>query len=132
MPTEISGNEESADWGLDATWLETAKGRLDAWGHHLGKLRIGLVYEPFSLERQTSGYNGVFMERSLPIATFAPGTNLDVKIHDSGRNGRTTWAAGLFSLGQSNDKNSALGAGRHRSRAVRGPGRRGAVSSRRP
>lgn len=96
-----------ADWGLDATWVESAKGGLDAWGHHLGKLRIGLVYEPFSLERQTSSYNGGFMERSLPVATFAPGTNLGVKIHDSSRNGRTSWAAGLFSLGKSSDKNAS-------------------------
>ena len=95
-----------ADWGIDATWVEGAKGGLEVWGHHVGKLRLGLVYEPFSLERQTSSYHGGFMERSLPVTAFAPGTNLGAKIHDSSRNGRTAWAAGLFSLGKSSDQNA--------------------------
>lgn len=95
-----------ADWGIDATWIEGAKGGLDVWGHHLGKLRLGLVYEPFSLERQNSSYNGGFMERSLPVTAFAPGTNIGAKIHDSSRNGRISWAAGLFSFGQSTDQNA--------------------------
>ncbi len=95
-----------ADWGIDATWVEGAKGGLEVWGHFLGKLRLGFVYEPFSLERQTSSYNGGFMERSLPVTAFAPGTNIGAKVHNSTRNQRMTWAAGLFSLGKSSDKNA--------------------------
>lgn len=95
-----------ADWGIDATWVEGAKGGLEVWGHYLGKLRLGFVYEPFSLERQTSSYNGGFMERSLPVTAFAPGTNLGAKVHDATKNQRMTWAAGLFSIGRSSDKNA--------------------------
>ena len=95
-----------ADWGVDATWVEGATGGLGVWGHYLGKLRLGFVYEPFSLERQTSSYNGGFMERSLPITAFAPGTNIGAKVHDATKNQRMTWAAGLFSVGKSSDKNA--------------------------
>ena len=77
------------------------------WGVYLGKLRVGLLNEPFSLERQTSAYNIGFLERSLPVQTIAPGTNVGAMVHDSGPKGRFTWAAGLFSFGQTNDKNAS-------------------------
>lgn len=99
--------EFGADYGIDEAWIEGSKGGLEVWGAYLGKLRVGWVSEPFSLERQTSAYNGGFLERSLPVQTIAPGSNIGAMVHDSGTRGRFTWAAGLFSFGQSNDNNAS-------------------------
>ena len=63
--------------------------------------------EPFSLERQTGSYNLGLMERSLPVQTIAPGSNVGAMVHDSGPKGRFTWAVGIFSFGQSNDNNAS-------------------------
>lgn len=95
-----------ADWGVDDAWIEGSQGGLEVWGHYLGKLRVGLMSEPFSLERQTSGYNTSFLERSLPVQTFSPGSNVGAMVHDSGAGGRFTWAVGLFSFGKSTDQNA--------------------------
>ena len=102
-----AGIDLGADPGIDGAWIEGAKGGLEVWGHYLGKLRIGYVGEPFSLERQGSIYNTAFLERSLPVVAFAPGYTLGAKIHNSTRNGRLAWAAGIFSIGQSNEKNAS-------------------------
>jgi phosphate-selective porin OprO/OprP len=101
------GFDAGADWGVDSAWIEGASGGLEVWGHYLGKLRIGYVGEPFSLERQTSSFNTGLEERSLPVQTFAPGSNLGVLIHDSARSHRASWAVGLFSVGKSNDENAS-------------------------
>jgi phosphate-selective porin OprO/OprP len=99
--------EFGPDWGFSDIWVEGAEGGLEVWGHYLGKLRMGWMNEPFSLERQTGAYNLGLMERSLPVQTFAPGSNVGAMIHDSGPKGRFTWAAGIFSFGQSNDNNAS-------------------------
>ncbi len=96
-----------ADWGFNDAWIEGAEGGLEVWGHYLGKLRVGYMNEPFSLERQTGSYNVGFMERSLPVQTIAPGSNIGTMVHDSGPKGRFTWAAGIFTVGQSNDNNAS-------------------------
>jgi phosphate-selective porin OprO/OprP len=95
------------DWGFNDAWIEGAEGGLEVWGHYLGKLRVGYMNEPFSLERQTGSYNVGLMERSLPVQTIAPGSNIGTMVHDSGPKGRFTWAAGIFSVGQSNDNNAS-------------------------
>jgi phosphate-selective porin len=102
-----AGIDLGADPGIDSAWIEGAKGGLEVWGHYLGKLRLGFVAEPFSLERQGSTYNTSFMERSLPVQALAPGYNVGAKIHNSRRDGRLSWAAGIFSVGQSNEKNAS-------------------------
>jgi phosphate-selective porin OprO/OprP len=102
--------ELGPDWGISDAWIEGAEGGLEVWGHYLGKLRVGWMNEPFSLERQTSGYNLGLMERSLPIQTIAPGSNIGAMVHDSGPKGRFTWAFGLFSFGQKNDANASTSA----------------------
>lgn len=101
------GLDFGADLGVDSAWIEGAKGGLEVWGHYLGKLRIGFVGEPFSLERQASSYNISFLERSLPVQTIAPGYNMGALIHDSSRTGRVSWAAGIFSIGSNNEKNAS-------------------------
>ncbi len=94
------------DWGLSDAWIEGSEGGLEVWGAYLGKLRLGFMNEPFSLERQTSSYNIGFMERSLPVQTITPGSNIGWMVHDSGRDGRFSWAFGMFSFGQSSEQNA--------------------------
>jgi phosphate-selective porin OprO/OprP len=101
------GFDFGRDANLDSAWIEGAKGGLEVWGIFLGKLRVGYVSEPFSLERQTSSYNLGFLERSLPVQTIAPGSNVGALVHNSGRKGRTSWAAGLFSVGVETEQNAS-------------------------
>jgi phosphate-selective porin OprO/OprP len=103
----LFGFDFGVDWGFKDVWVEGRKGGLTVWGHYLGKLRLGKMREPFSLERQTGGWFTSFAERSLPVQTFAPGHNLGAMVHDSSKNGRVTWAFGLFSFGQQNEDNAS-------------------------
>jgi phosphate-selective porin OprO/OprP len=96
-----------ADAGFKNIWIEGRKGGLSVWGHYLGKLRLGQMMEPFSLERQNSSNFGGFLERSLPAQTFAPGHNIGAMIHNVARKGRVTWAAGLFSWGKKDESNAS-------------------------
>ena len=99
--------EMGPDWGLSDAWIEGSEGGLEVWGKYLGKLRVGFMNEPFGLERQTSAYNLGFLERSLPVQTFSPGTNVGAMVHDSGEKGRFSWAFGLFSFGNKNESNAS-------------------------
>jgi len=99
--------ELGPDWGLSDAWIEGSEGGLEVWGKYLGKLRVGFMNEPFSLERQTSAYNLGLLERSLPVQTFAPGTNAGAMVHDSGPKGRFSWAVGLFSFGHEKEGNAS-------------------------
>lgn len=99
--------EFGPDWGVSDAWVEGSEGGLEVWGKYLGKLRVGWLGEPFSLERQTGAYNLGLMERSLPVQTIAPGSNIGAMVHDSGPKGRFTWAFGIFSVGQHNDNNAS-------------------------
>jgi len=101
------GLDFGADPGIDSAWIEGATGGLEVWGHYLGKLRIGYVGEPFSLERQGGFYDTTFLERSLPVQAMAPGYNIGTMVHNSRSDGRLSWAAGLFSIGQNNEKNAS-------------------------
>jgi phosphate-selective porin OprO/OprP len=96
-----------ADAGFKNIWIEGRKGGLSVWGHHLGKLRLGQMMEPFSLERQTSSNFGGFLERSLPVQTFAPGHNIGAMVHHAAKKGRITWAAGMFSWGKKDESNAS-------------------------
>lgn len=74
----------------------------DAYLEMLGKrlkftnLRVGNFKEPFSLERQTSNAYTAFLERSLPVTTFAPGRNFGVQFFNPILGERATWALGAF------------------------------------
>jgi phosphate-selective porin OprO/OprP len=102
--------ELGPDWGFSDAWIEGSEGGLEVWGKYIGKLRVGFMNEPFSLERATSSFHTGFLERSLPVQTIAPGTNAGVMVHDAGLKGRFTWAVGLFSFGQSNESNASTSA----------------------
>jgi len=104
------GFELGPDWGLKDAWVEGSEGGLEVWGKYIGKLRLGFMREPFSLERTSSSFHTGFLERSLPVQTFSPGSNLGVMVHDATSKGRFTWAVGLFSFGQSNESNASSSA----------------------
>jgi len=96
-----------ADAGFKNIWIEGREGGLSVWGHYLGKLRLGQMMEPFSLERQNSSHFGGFLERSLPVQTFAPGHNIGAMLHNVARKGRISWAAGMFSWGKKDESNAS-------------------------
>ncbi|MCK8601767.1 OprO/OprP family phosphate-selective porin [Desulfoferrobacter suflitae] len=62
----------------------------------LGRLLLGQVKEPFSLEQLISNVNTTFMEVSLPTDAFAPARNPGLEISDSALAERITWAVGGF------------------------------------
>ena len=62
---------------------------------YLGKVKLGHMKEPFSLEELTSLSHITFMERGLPNA-FAPGRNLGFQIQNNAMDQRLTWAIGGF------------------------------------
>jgi len=63
---------------------------------YVGRIRVGNMREPFSLENSTSGNNLSFLSRALPTLALAPGRNIGVAAQDTALDGRITWSAGWF------------------------------------
>ena len=61
---------------------------------YLGKIRVGHMKEPFSLEEMTSSNNVTFLERALPNA-FAPSRNTGLLIMNHAKE-RVSWGVGVF------------------------------------
>lgn len=61
---------------------------------YLGKIRVGHMKEPFSLEEMTSSNNVTFLERALPNV-FAPSRNTGLMISNHARQ-RVSWGMGVF------------------------------------
>jgi phosphate-selective porin OprO/OprP len=95
-----------ADAGFGDIFVEGREHGLNVFGYRIGQFRVGSFQEPFSFERSMSSYYTGFLERSLPVWTFAPGSNLGYMVFDTSKNKRFTWAVGFFSWGQ-NDENNA-------------------------
>jgi len=64
---------------------------------------VGQMYEPFSLEQNTSDNYITLLERSLPIEAFSPGRNVGGLFRNTLFNERMTWSAGVF-VDDKNDK----------------------------
>jgi phosphate-selective porin OprO/OprP len=62
----------------------------------MGKVLVGHMKEPFSLEEQTSSKYITFMERSLPTGAFSPSRNSGIRASNAVLDKRMTWGAGLF------------------------------------
>lgn len=73
---------------------------------YIGHIKVGHMKEPYSLEQLTSSNHITFMERALPVETFAPsnGRNTGIKLHNSLLDNRMTWGIGAFyDVGDSGD-----------------------------
>ena len=68
---------------------------------------VGVMREPFTMEDNTSSLNSMFMERALPVTTFAPANNLGVMLNNETRDLNVAWRGGIF-------RYSGNGAGRDR------------------
>jgi phosphate-selective porin OprO/OprP len=101
------GWDFGADGGLWNAYVEGIDKGLTVFGYDLGKFRVGFFQEPFSLERITSNGYSDFLERSLPVWTFAPGNNLGFMVHNAVLRERMTWALGSFSIGAGNEENAS-------------------------
>jgi phosphate-selective porin OprO/OprP len=103
----VLGYDFGPDTSLGNAYIEGIDRGLDVFGYRIGRFRTGFFQEPFSLERMTSGYDNGFLERSLPVQTFAPGNNIGYMVYDSAANERMSWAAGFFSFGSKNEQNAS-------------------------
>jgi phosphate-selective porin OprO/OprP len=70
---------------------------------YVGTLQLGQMYEPFSIEQNTSDNYIPLLERSLPIEAFSPARNVGGLFRNTLFNERMTWAAGIF-VDDKNDK----------------------------
>lgn len=61
---------------------------------YLGKIRVGHIKEPFSLDEMTSSNHVTFLERALPNA-FAPSRNAGLSISNHVKE-RVSWGVGVF------------------------------------
>ncbi len=93
--------ELGTELSLRDAWVDSEEGGLSIWGQSLGRFRVGHQKEPFSFERQTSTDYISFLERSLPVATFAPDHSLGAALHGVTEDRRQQWSLGFFSFGSS-------------------------------
>ena len=96
-----------ADAGFGDIFVEGREHGLNVFGYRVGQFRLGSFQEPFSFERMMSSYYTGFLERSLPVWTFTPGSNLGYMVFDTSKNKRFTWAVGFFSWGQADESNAS-------------------------
>ncbi|HSL17472.1 MAG TPA: porin [Methylomirabilota bacterium] len=99
--------EFGPDAGLGEAFVEGREEGLDLFGYRIGQFRLGFFQEPFGLERVMSSYYSSFLERALPIWTFAPGSNVGYMLFDTAFDQRMQWSVGFFSFGQGNEANSS-------------------------
>jgi phosphate-selective porin OprO/OprP len=73
----------------------------------IGHWRLGIFQEPFSLEKYTP-YNYIApMESSLPVETFAPGSNFGAMFHRLGLEQRLSWSVAVMTNTTSGADNSS-------------------------
>lgn len=103
----VIGYEFGADNGIWDAYVEGLDSGLTIFGYNVGDFRVGSFQEPFSLERVSGSYYGGFLERSLPVQTFAPGRNIGYMVHRSVAKQRMSWALGFFSFGTQTEENAS-------------------------
>jgi len=69
--------------------------------------RLGIFQEPFGLEKYTSSDYNAFLEWSLPIGTFTPGSNFGVMFRRSEVDQRLNWAISTTTKTNSGADNSS-------------------------
>ena len=63
---------------------------------YIGRIRVGQMYEPISLEQLTSDNWTTFMEKSLPVGGLVPNRNTGVVVQNTDCNDRMGWMVGYF------------------------------------
>lgn len=63
---------------------------------YVGRVRIGNMKEPFSLDNLMSASDLAFMSPALPTIAFSPGRNIGVMAQNAVLDKRMTWALGGF------------------------------------
>jgi len=91
---------ESGDFKLQLELAQKPQMK-DAWFRfnplpYLGRIRVGNMREPFSLENLTSGGNLTFLSRALPSLALAPGRNIGIAAQNTAFDERFTWAVGWY------------------------------------
>ena len=71
----------------------------DCYGCGVPDLRVGHFKIPFSLEELSSSKYITFIERSLPVTTFAPSRETGFAVGDSGYGDRIQYSVGFFGNG---------------------------------
>jgi phosphate-selective porin OprO/OprP len=62
----------------------------------IGRIRVGQMYEPLSIEQMTSDNWNTFMEKALPVNAFIPGRQTGFETQNTACNDRIGWMAGYF------------------------------------
>ena len=63
---------------------------------YVGRLRIGNMKEPVSIDNLTPGGQLTFLSRALPTLAFAPGRNIGISTTHTVLDERMTWSLGAF------------------------------------
>ncbi len=63
---------------------------------YVGRIRVGQMYEPISLEQQTSDNWNTFMEKSLPVNALVPNRNTGIEVLNTTCDDRIGWQVGYF------------------------------------
>ena len=62
----------------------------------IGRLKVGQMYEPLSIEQMTSDNWNSFMEKALPVQALIPGRQMGFETQNTTCNGRIGWETGYF------------------------------------
>ncbi|MGA2026162.1 MAG: porin [Syntrophobacteraceae bacterium] len=63
---------------------------------YIGRIKVGQMYEPLSIEQLTSDNWNTFMEKALPVNAFIPGRNAGIQMQNTACNDRIGWMVGYF------------------------------------
>ncbi|MGD0398948.1 MAG: porin [Syntrophobacteraceae bacterium] len=62
----------------------------------IGRIKVGQMYEPLSIEQITSDNWNTFMEKALPVNAFIPGRQAGIETQNTICNDRIGWMVGYF------------------------------------
>jgi phosphate-selective porin OprO/OprP len=63
---------------------------------YVGRIKVGQMYEPLSIEQMTSDNWNTFMEKALPVQALIPGRNMGIEMQNATCNDRVGWMLGYF------------------------------------
>ncbi|MGA2735097.1 MAG: porin [Syntrophobacteraceae bacterium] len=63
---------------------------------YIGRIKVGQMYEPISIEQMTSDNWNTFMEKALPVNAFIPGRMAGIETQNTICNDRIGWMVGYY------------------------------------